>query len=130
MRDGGARRRRALAANHFRAPALGIVDDDRHVAAGAVQMRLDHLQRKRRGDAGVESVAAPLQYAHSDRGGDPVGGRDHPERAFDLGPGSEGIWINIAHGHPLWRAFTGGALDHSRDALPTGTACVFELPAL
>ncbi len=98
MRDGGARRRRALAANHLGASALDVMHDDRHVAAGAVQMRLDHLQRKGGGDPGVEGVAAFFQDAHPDRGGDPVRRGDDPERAFDFRPRGERIGIDIAHG--------------------------------
>ena len=79
-----------LAAHDDRLAALGLVDDDRHVAAGPAQMRLDHLQRERRGDAGVEGVAAALQHAHADRGGDPVRGGDDAEGAVDLGPRGEG----------------------------------------
>ena len=39
---------------------LGI-EDPRHVAARAVEMRLDDLQRKARRNGGIEGVAAPLQ---------------------------------------------------------------------
>ena len=121
MRDGGALGSRALAANHLGAAAFDIVHDDRHVAAGAVQMRFHDLQRERRGNPGVERIAAPLQDTHSDRGGDPVGGGHDPERAFDLRPGGEGIGIDVAHWNPvLFRGLTGGALDHSQACLPTG----------
>ena len=100
MRDGGAGRRRALAADHLGAAALHVMDDDRHVAARAVQMRLDHLQREGGGDAGVEGVAAALQHRHADRGGDPVGRGDDAEGAVDLGPRGERIGIDVAHGNP------------------------------
>ena len=63
MRDGRARRRRTLAADHLGAAALDVMHDDRNVAAGTVQMRLDHLQREGGGDAGVERIAALFQDA-------------------------------------------------------------------
>ena len=100
VRDGGACRRRALAADHLGAAALGVVHDDRHVAAGTVQMRLHHLQREGGGDAGVEGVAAFFQHAHADRGGDPVGRGHDAEGAFDFRPGGERIGIDVAHGNP------------------------------
>ena len=70
--------------------------DDRNVAAGAVEMRLDHLQRKGGGDAGVERVAAFFQNTHADGGRDPVGRGDHAEGAFDFRPGREWIGIDVA----------------------------------
>ena len=100
MRDGGARRRGALAADHLGAAALDVVHDDRHVAAGTVQMRLDHLQREGGGDAGVEGVAALFQNSHADRGGDPVGRGHDAEGALDFRPGGERIGIDFAHGNP------------------------------
>ena len=39
-------------------PRLHVVEHDRHVAAGAVQVRLDHLERERGGAGRVERVAA------------------------------------------------------------------------
>ena len=97
MRDGGAGRRRSLAADHLRLAALDVVDDDRHVAAGAVEMRLDHLQREGGRHRGIEGIAAVLQHRHADRGRDPVRRGDDAERAVDLGPGGEGIRIDDAH---------------------------------
>ena len=99
VRDGGAGRRRALAADDLRLAALHVIEDDRHVAARAVQVRLDHLQREGGGAGGVERVAALLQRRHADGGGDPVRRGDDAERALDLGPRGEGIGIDVAcHG--------------------------------
>ena len=79
-------------------PRLHRVEDQRHVAARAAQMRLDDLQGEGRGDRRVEGVAAPLQDAHADRGGDPVRGGDDAEGADDLGPGGERVGIDEFHG--------------------------------
>ena len=89
-RNRGAGRGRALAADDDRLAALGVVEDDRHVAAGTAQMRLHHLQREGGRHPGVERVAAALQHAHADGGGDPVRGGDDAEGAVDLGPRREG----------------------------------------
>ena len=105
VRNGGACGRGTLAADHFGAPALDVVHDDRHVAARAVQMRFHHLQGEGGGDGGVECVAAFFQDAHADRGGDPVRGGNHPEHALDLGAGGEGIGIDVAHGLWLFSAY-------------------------
>src|SRR2546430_1100737 len=76
MGDGGGRGWRTLAADRLGAAALHVVHDDRDVAAGAIQMRLDHLEREGGGDAGVEGVAAFFKDGHADGGRDPVRGRN------------------------------------------------------
>ena len=96
MRDGRFRGRRALAADHLDLCALHVMHDDRHIAAGAVQMRLDHLQREGGGDAGVERIATLFQHGHPDRGGDPVRRGNDPERSFDFRPCGERIGIDVA----------------------------------
>ena len=96
--DGGACRRRALAADHLGRRAAGLADHDRHVAAGPAQMRLHDLQREGNGDPGIEGVAAALQDAHADRRADPVGGGHHAEGAVELGPGGERSGIDVGHG--------------------------------
>ena len=93
MRDRRARRRRPLAADHLGLAAPHVVEDDRHVAARPVEMRLDDLQREGGRDGGVEGVAAALQHAHADRGRDPVGRRDDAEGAVDLGTGGEAVGL-------------------------------------
>jgi hypothetical protein len=100
MRDGRLGRRRALAADHFGFALADVVEDDRHVAAGTVEMRLHHLQREGGRDRGIEGIAAFLQGRHADGGGDPVGGGDDAERALDLGPRGEGIRIDVFHSRP------------------------------
>ena len=92
MGDRRPGRRRALAADHLGLPFFPVAEHHRHVAAGAAQVRLHHLQRERRGDACIEGIAAPLQHAHAHRGADPVRGGHHAERAVDLGPGRERAW--------------------------------------
>ena len=96
VRDGCLRRGRALAADYFGAAAFGVMHDDRHVAAGTVQMRLDDLQGKGCGDSSVKRVAALLEDAHADGGSDPMGRGDDAERAFDFRPGGERIGIDFA----------------------------------
>src|SRR5882672_12762044 len=72
-------------------------------------MRFDDLQRKPGGDTGIERIAAFLQNAHPDRGGNPMGGGDDTEGPFDFRPGRERIGIDFAHWIPslvdaAWRA--------------------------
>ena len=100
MRDGGAGRGRALAADQLGLALAHVVEHHRHVAARAVQVRLDHLQREGGGDRGVEGVAAALQRAHADGGGDPVRRGDDAEGAVDLGPRGEGVGIDVACHEP------------------------------
>ena len=97
MRDGGARRSRSLPADDFRLAAPHVIDDDRHVAARAVEMRFDHLQRERRRHRGIEGVAALLQRRHAHGGRDPVRRGDDAERAFDFRPRRERVGANVAH---------------------------------
>ena len=104
MRDGGGGRRRPLAADDLDLALAHVVHDHRHVAAGTVQMRFHHLQRERGRDRGVERVAALLQHAHADRGGDPVRRSHDAERAVDLRARGEGIRIDIFHANEArWR---------------------------
>ena len=97
-----AGRRRPLPADDLRLAALHVIENDRHVAARPVQMRLDDLQREGGGDAGIEGVAASFQNAHADRGRDPVRRGDHAEGAFDLGPGGERIGIDLGNAGAHW----------------------------
>jgi hypothetical protein len=62
---------------------------DRRLAAGAVQVRLDHLQHEAAGHGGVEGVAAALEHAHRGLRGEPVGGGSDAERAGDFRAGGE-----------------------------------------
>ena len=97
VRDGGAGRRRALAANHFRLATTNVVNDQRRVAAWTIEMRLDHLQRKRGRDGCIEGVAALLQHCHADRCGDPVRRGDDTESAVDFRACREWVRIDEAH---------------------------------
>src|SRR5262249_42649953 len=98
MRDGRARRGRPLAADHLGLALARIEQDDRNIAAGAVEMRLGHLPRGRGRAGGIECVGALLEDRHADRGRDPVRRRDDAESSLDLGTGRERIWIDVAHG--------------------------------
>jgi len=82
-------RGRTLPADHKRLPAPRVEADHRYLTARAVQVRLDNLQHKTRGDRRVEGVAAGLQGRQACRGGQPVRGRDHPERPRELWPSGE-----------------------------------------
>ncbi len=97
MDDGGAGRRRALSADHLDAALTYVVDDDGDIAAGAVEMGLDHLEGEGGGDRGIEGIAALLQGRHADCRRDPVGRGDDAEGALDLGARGEGIGIDVAH---------------------------------
>ena len=81
--------RRPLAADDVDRLAAGVVEEQRQVAARAVEVRLDDLQREPGRDRGVERVAAQLQRRHPGGGGEPVGRGDHPERARQLRAGGE-----------------------------------------
>ena len=106
MRNRRAGRRRSLAADHLRTGPCGRrYRIDRHVAARPVQMRLDDLQGERGGARRIEGIAAPFEHRHADRCRDPVSRGDDPERAFDFGPGGEGIGIDIAHKSGVSRHF-------------------------
>ena len=85
--------RDALAAERNRLAAVDREEERRHLAAGPVQMRLDDLQRQAGGDRRVEGVAAALEHGHPGRGCEPVGRRDHAERAAQLRPGREAHWM-------------------------------------
>ena len=67
----------------------GAMDDDRRIAARAVQMRLDDLQGEAGGGGGVEGIAAAFQHRHADLAGDPMGGGDGAEGASDFRAGGE-----------------------------------------
>src|SRR5262249_2259360 len=65
------------------------MQDDRRIAARAVQVRLRYLQREGGGDGGVERVAATFQHCHAHLAGDPVRAGNDAERAGDLRAGGE-----------------------------------------
>ena len=88
-RDRRRLRRHALAADHPAMPLFRAVDEDRRLTQRAVQMRFDDLQGETGGDRRVERVAALFEDAHRHRRGEPMGRRDDPERAADLGPRGE-----------------------------------------
>ena len=93
-RCGARRRGRAtLAADRLHATSLAVPQQDRRLAARAVQVGLDHLQHEAARHRGVEGIAAPLQHAHGGLRCEPVRGRGDTERADDFGAGGEhGIW--------------------------------------
>jgi hypothetical protein len=85
----GAGRSGTLAAYHLRATVLRIVDDDRHISAGTVQMRLHDLQDEGGRDSRVKGVAATFEHTHADRCRDPVGARGDAEGPLNFGPRRE-----------------------------------------
>jgi hypothetical protein len=87
--DRGCLRRDALTADHLDGIGSGAVQDDRQVAARAVQMRFHHLEREAGRDGGVERIAAAFQDGHAGRRGQPVRRCHHSERAENLGAGGE-----------------------------------------
>ena len=95
----GGLRGDALAADHVLRLRARRVQDDRRIAARAVEMRLRHLQGEGRGGGGVERVAAALQHRHADLARDPVRAGDDTERAGDLRAGGEHAVFSVA-----WRA--------------------------
>ena len=95
-------RRDALAADHVAAAVFRAVDEDRGFAERAVQMRLDDLQGEAGGDRRVKGIAALFEDAHRDRGGQPMGGRDDPEGAADLGGCRKGGHLLASEQLPNW----------------------------
>ena len=69
---GGGGRRGALAAEHERLAAAGVMGDDGDLTAEAVQVRFDDLKHQAGRDGGVECVAAVLEDGQARRGGEPV----------------------------------------------------------
>jgi hypothetical protein len=89
MGDGGPGGGRSLTADDLDRVGAGVVQDDRNLAAGTVQVGLDHLQHEPRRDGGVEGIAALFQHRHASRGRQPVGRGDDAEGACDLRSGGE-----------------------------------------
>src|SRR5262249_61869513 len=87
--DGRRRRQHALAADRLRPTALGAPDQDRHVAARSVQVRLHDLEHETRGDRRVEGVAAALEDAHAGGGSQPMRRGNRAEGAAKLRPCGE-----------------------------------------
>ena len=73
------------------------MNDDRDIAAQAVEMRLDDLKRECGGNCGVEGVTAFLQRRHADGRGNPVRRSDDTECAFDFRTRREWAGIDAAH---------------------------------
>src|SRR6202012_3658475 len=92
-----------LAADDLRPPALRVMNQNRHIPARAVEVRLDNLQRESGGDAGVKGVASALENAHADRGRNPVRGRNDSKGSLNLGSGRESVRIDKAHYRPVAR---------------------------
>ena len=87
---GRAGRCRALRAqNGHRVARAG--EQQWQVAARAIQMRLDDLQREARRAGRVKSVTARLEHGHAGCRGEPVGGGDHPDAALQFRPGGEHV---------------------------------------
>ena len=93
--DGGRRGRRALSADDPQPFLVRAPDERRHVAAGSVQVRLDHLQRETGRDRRVEGVAALFQHGHG-------GGRRQPVRRGGDAESAEQFGARSEHGAPLY----------------------------
>ena len=120
-RDGGGHWGWTLAANHLGAASFRVVDDDRHVPARAIEMRLDDLQGKRGCDSSVESVAAALEHSHAHRRRDPLRAGDDAECPLDLRPRCEQTWVDETHsGSELHQRIAQSA--SARIALASGAA--------
>ncbi len=87
--DARSRRSGALTAQHGRALVLRGGEDGGHVPTRPVLVRFDDLEDEPRGGGSVEGVTAGLEGGHPRAGGEPVGGRDHPEGAEQLGSRGE-----------------------------------------
>ena len=72
------------------------MQDDRRVAARAVEMRLCDLERERRRGRGIEGVPATFQHRHTDLARDPVGTGDNTESTGYLGAGGEHAVFSVA----------------------------------
>ena len=83
--DRRGRRRDSLPAQRERLAALGGPEHGRNLAARSVQVRLDDLQHEPRRDGRIEGVAPALEHRHTRLRRKPVGRRDHPEGAAQLG---------------------------------------------
>jgi hypothetical protein len=87
--DGRGSRRYALPADDVDAVVLHTVEQDRHVAAGPVEMRLDDLQREAGRHRGVEGIAALLEDRHAGCRRQPMRRCHDAEGAEDFRPGGE-----------------------------------------
>ena len=86
------RRRRwsdSLTAKRERLAPIDRVEERRDFTAGAVQVRLHHLEREAGRNRGVERVPTALQNRHARCRGKPVRRRDHAERSAQLRSGRE-----------------------------------------
>ena len=82
-----------LRAQHINAACVDGIEDRWHIPCWTVQMRLHHLQGKRRRYSSIKRVAAFLEDTHADSRGDPMRRGHNPKRASDLWSGGE-----IRHG--------------------------------
>ena len=81
--------RDTLPAERQRLSPVGRPEDRRDLASRPVQVRLDDLQHEPGRDRRVERVAPALEHRHPGLRGEPVGRRDHPEGAAQLGARGE-----------------------------------------
>jgi len=90
--DGRRRGRRSLAGDDVRALVARAPHDDRRLATGSVEVRLDDLEREPGRDGCVECVAAMLEDRHPGRGREPVRRGDHAECPGQLRPGRHRVF--------------------------------------
>ena len=84
--EGRALRHPALTVDRMDVLGLGLMDENRHLAADAVLVRLEHRQAEGDGRRGVDGVAAMLQHAEAGRGRQVVLARDHAVGAMHNRP--------------------------------------------
>ena len=84
--DGRGLRRVAGAVDELHLLGLGQVDEREHVGAEAGHPGLDLALDRPGGDRRVDGVAAGLQHAHADLGGQRMAGGDHALGAHHRGP--------------------------------------------
>ena len=97
MCDRGGCRCGPLTADHFSLSALHIVNNDRNVTAGSVEMGFDDLQREGGCGSCIKRVAATFKNAHRNGRGDPMGGRDSAECSVNFRARREAVWRNETH---------------------------------
>ena len=93
--------------------ARGVVDQPHVVAADPVHVRVDHGDRRRGGDRGVQRVAATLKHRDAGLGGQRMGRRDETVRRARVGPGGRGRHAAYPTTPLAWRWPAGQTLARS-----------------
>ncbi len=88
--DGGPGGRRALARDADGLAGPWVINEDGHLAADAVILRLEDGKGQTGGHGRIDRVAADRGHAHAGCRGQIVAGSDHAAAAHHHGPGSKG----------------------------------------